>query len=84
MIIRSQPGPWMGDCLRQRQRLLDGLPMLRPAAAVAVDFTPHLVVAGLRGGHKDDPSGALAKLLRVVALAAARTAKHEGHRIAAI
>jgi hypothetical protein len=82
MIIRSQ---WavVGDGLGQRQGFLDGLPVRGTAAAVALDFALHLVVvAGLRGGHKDDPSGTLAELLRVVALAAAHTPKHECHRIA--
>jgi hypothetical protein len=57
---------------------------LRAIAAVAVDLAPHLVVGRLCGSHKDDAAGLLAKLLRVVALAAAYTAKHECHRIPAI
>jgi hypothetical protein len=58
--------------------------MLRAGAAVAVHFAPHLVVAGLGGGNKHNPPGVFAKLLRVLALAAAHTPKHECHRIAAI
>jgi hypothetical protein len=52
--------------------------------AMLVDFAPHFVVARLRRGNKDDPSGAFGQLLGVMALAAARSAKQEGHRLSVI
>ncbi len=73
----------MDDGLRQRQGFLYGLPVWWTAAAVEIDFAPHLVVAGLRCSNKDDAAGVLPKLLRVVAFAAARATKHESHRLPA-
>jgi hypothetical protein len=73
-----------GDGFRQRQGLLDRLPMLRTTAAVEINLAPHFVIAGLSRGHKHHSFGSLAKLLRVAAFSAARTPQQEGHRFAAV
>src|SRR6202051_3786629 len=71
-MLRQRPG--------QIQRLFNRQPLFGPVFTMPVDLSAHLLVGGLRRRHKDHMARLLGKLLRVTALAAARTTKHECHR----